>query len=154
MWTARELQEIFKAWGGSGNLTKPIDEFPASTRNALQGASELLPGEEPAIAYFRDPNEWTLLTTRRLLWSVRGVRDQIAYEQLRDANLNVHYSVVPGTGMRSLAQLELVTKDGGRRTPPNEGGSAFVPLWNLLTLLASYRWDQVETWSDLAVSAA
>jgi hypothetical protein len=136
---AQRIRATFLAWGGEADRTRTIEAFPPSVRSFLLAEAGLEGDERPAVAYYREPGEWSLLTTRRLVWAVAGDRAALTYREIRNVVTSIDYRWVEGLGIRAVPVLDVVSEDGRSWRVPQEGGAACVAMWNLLTALSGRR---------------
>jgi hypothetical protein len=136
---AQRIRGTFLAWGGEADRTRTIEAFPPSVRSFLLAEAGLEGDERPAVAYYRDPSEWSLLTTRRLVWSVAGDRAALAYREIRNVVTSIDYCWVEGLGVRAVPVLDVVGGEGRSWRIPQEGGAACMAMWNLLIALSGKR---------------
>jgi hypothetical protein len=131
------LLSIFRRKGGPGPNTLPFDGFPTHIQHHLMSQSSLLAGEEPVLASFRDPSEWVLVTTQRLVWSSKAGVMRIALLAIEDVTVDLKANAEMGARTKKdLSQL--IVKTAGRETHrlTIEPGPSFFAVWNVLKYFA------------------
>jgi hypothetical protein len=131
------LLSIFRQKGGPGSNTLPFDEFSLSVQSHLRSQLPLLDGEEPALVSFKDPSEWVLVTTQRLVWSNKGRVMRIALSDIEDVTVDLKADAEMGARTKQdLSHLIVKTSAGEIHTLTIESGPSFFALWNVLKHVA------------------
>jgi hypothetical protein len=74
---------------------------------------------EPVLASFRDPSEWVLITTQRLVWSNKAGVMRIALSAIEDVTVDLKTNAEMGARTKKdLSQL--IVKTSGRDTQVND----------------------------------
>jgi hypothetical protein len=130
---------IFERRGGSGEYTKPFQDFAEDVQRELGAGAAIQEGEVPLIASYRNRDSWVLLTSRRLVWLEGGTRNSLPWERIKDAT-------IPTSAMAALrssvklenARLEVLT-DAGKVEVLVEPGKPFSGFWNVLKTVPSLK---------------
>jgi hypothetical protein len=116
---------IFRRKGGDGTYTRLFDNLDPSQRSTLLAEITLRESELPVIGSIQDSNNWLVLTTERLAWSIGGERREIAAGAVLDATADLKQLQRGDHSKLGMRQLQLVTMgDGEYLIELEPGGTA------------------------------
>jgi hypothetical protein len=135
-----KIKTFYKKNSTLTSKSGPWDELPAETLS-VAAKVVLEEGEIPAVLSVLSDEEWTLLTSRRILWSLNdGMHDLIykdlAYGEaiLRDWGERKKTRLEWGSGMYDGAtRIQVTSQKGAKFKIPVEGGGH--PLSGFLSVL-------------------
>lgn len=76
---SKALKSIFERKGGNGRYTSIFDRMQGTQQEEILQKVDLTDLEEPVIGSFRSLNDWLLITTDRVCWSVSHVVKSIPF---------------------------------------------------------------------------
>jgi hypothetical protein len=130
------LSSIFRRKGGDGLYTYPFDGVHPSLSKLWLATINLRSKELPVIGSLRNPNNWLILTTERLMWAVTGNRHELPIECIWDANLD--WNLIGNfRSKEEIDTLDVITIAGDKHTITVEGGAPLFGFWNVLKNLGT-----------------
>jgi hypothetical protein len=127
------LSSIFRRNGGDGNCTKLVEELDADKKNIILEAIKLQASELPVIGSIENSNDWFLLTTERVLWSVDGNKGEVPIESIVEVRSDMGTLRQGGAQMKNpLRRLEIGTVGNQRYSMNVEPGA---PCFAILAVL-------------------
>lgn len=125
--------KAFRRSGKSGPLTKPYSEWPIAVRDQLAVQAELSEDEFPVLAHVAGTDDWTLLTTARLVTATGGKPSVVDVKDIRDAIVDFEEfrrrssgeGKSPGWVKREVNRLTIFTADGQVELQLEPGRSLF-----------------------------
>ena len=138
------LVRLFRSTGASGRFVKPVSELPSDQQdvlNAYIGTPRV--NEYPVIACYRNTDNWTLLTTRRIAWCRGGEARELPIQSVCEATLpdDIMHSLTPSSKSHNDL-LQLVVSDGSTYLVQLESGRPFAGFWNVMKLLIAIDWQK------------
>ena len=127
---------IFRRRGGDGTYTRLFDNLDASQRTTLFSMFELRESEVPVIGSVQDSDNWLVLTTERLVWSIGGERQEVPADAVRDATADLK-QLQRSDSKLEMRQLQVVTMGGGEYPIDMEPGAPLSGVWNVLKNLGA-----------------
>jgi hypothetical protein len=103
----------------------------SAQRSTLLTAIKLHATELPVIGSLRGPNNWLVLTTERLVWTVAGERHEIGLESIRDATVDLK-QLENTQSKLEMRTLQVTTLKGEKYTIELEPGQPLSGTWNVL----------------------
>jgi len=91
------------------------------------------------LAWYWNESDWTVVTTRRLIWSVRGVTTVVPLDALREATISSRDLESAGGDKGHVDHLTVITTKGESHRVPWEAGAPLSGLWNALKLVLRMR---------------
>jgi hypothetical protein len=122
-------ESIFRRKGGDGVCTRLVDSMDPGQRDTLLRAIELRAAELPVIGSLQGPNNWLLLTTERLVWTVVGERHEIDVKTIRH--------VRPDLSKPEMRALQVTTLEGDEYKIELEPGRPLNSTWHVLNNLVA-----------------
>ncbi|MFL6193801.1 MAG: hypothetical protein ACJ75H_06490 [Thermoanaerobaculia bacterium] len=135
----RIRRELLRAGGGT-SATNSLDILPAEEARTILGDASLAADEEPLLACFRDPSEWYLITTQRLIWKQGHVLKSLAWEDVHGVQQgpSVVKALVEGkVGKNSVEELEIFDAEDVRYVLRLEPGDGYYLMWSSIVALCS-----------------
>jgi hypothetical protein len=129
-------ESIFQRKGGDGVYTRLVDNMDAGQRSTLLTAIKLRTTELPVIGSLRGPNNWLILTTERLVWTVAGDRHEIDVQAVRDASMDLK-QLENSQSKLEARTLRVATLEGDEYTIEVEPGQPLSGTWNVLKNLGT-----------------
>lgn len=123
---------IFRRKGGDGTYTRLFENLDAMQQNALLRQIDLREWEFPVVGSFQNPDNWLILTTERLVWSIAADPHEINVHVVRDAVADFDQLQYSGRSKLELRELKVLTIDGGERRIELESGPPLSGVWNIL----------------------
>jgi len=123
---------IFRRNGADGTYTRLFDNLNAAQRSELLMRGALRDTELPVIGSFEDASNWLILTTERLVWSVRGGRHDIVVDAIQDATADFRRLQLSGLTKLEMRELEIKTLQGDEYSIALECGAPLIGTWNVL----------------------
>jgi hypothetical protein len=138
---AESLKEIwaaiFRRRGGDGTYTRLFDNLDPPQQSTLLAKLTLYESELPVIGSVKDADNWLVLTTERLVWSMRGEREEIVAEAIRDATIDLGQLQHCGHSKLGMRQLHVVTTGVGGYLIELEPGGPLSGTWSVLKNLGT-----------------
>jgi hypothetical protein len=138
---AESLKEIwaaiFRRRGGDGTYTRLFDNLNPSQQNTLLAKFKLYESELPVVGSVQDSDNWLVLMTERLVWSIGGERQEIAAEAIRDAIADLGQLQYARHGKLGMRQLQVVTTRVGEYLIELEPGQPLSGTWSVLKNLGA-----------------
>jgi len=134
---------IFRRKGGDGTYTRLFDNLDATQRSTLFAVLKLRESELPVIGSVQDSGNWLVLTTERLVWSIRGERREVAANTVRDATADLK-QLQRSDSKLEMRQLQVVTMGDGEYPIELEPGAPLSGVWNVLKNLGARNRSAVE----------
>lgn len=137
----QRILRMFYRSGQEGHWTRPFEELPLDVREQLLGMAEVQGRELPVLSYFRDEENWVLLTTEQLIaWRPQQVL-RLPWSELENATVDAKdmgraVSAKPH-GKLDLTRLQLILRRGDTVELELEAGAAFFGFWNVLKMVAA-----------------
>lgn len=133
---ADRLVREFEKKGGEGRWTHPFSALSEERRALLLGQVHLSPGELPILTCSKSPDEWVLLTSRRLVVHQPGRVLDLPWADIEDATVDEsHKRAVFSSrhlGKEGWERLKVILRRGGAIEVELEAGPAFFGFWNVL----------------------
>ncbi|AGC49072.1 hypothetical protein MYSTI_07800 [Myxococcus stipitatus DSM 14675] len=133
---AQRLMRIFQRTGGEDLWTHPVGSFPETVRAVLLEQVKLMPTELPVLACFENEDQWTLVTTARVVVKTGPDARSLHWGDIEDATVDSGYVsaalACDPRGKLALNRLTLVCRDGERVALFLEPGPPFFGFWNVL----------------------
>jgi hypothetical protein len=123
---------IFRRKGNDGTYTKLFDRWGSAEQRLLLAHVTLRDGEVPVIGSFIDPNNWLLLTTRRLVWSTTGKAHTLENAAISEVKVDLQSLRDQRRRLTENQYLQLTTIDGERHSIELEAGAPLSGIWNVL----------------------
>ncbi|WP_163995888.1 hypothetical protein [Pyxidicoccus caerfyrddinensis] len=137
----QRLLRIFERTGDRGAYTRPFAELPADVQIRLMEQVMVRSDELPVIACFRDPMEWVLLTTERVVIRQSEEVVTLPWSELKNATTDIAHVnqmlAMGPAGKLALSRLTLVRHTGEALEVELEAGPPFFGFWNVLKSIAS-----------------
>lgn len=137
----QRLLQIFERTGDRGAYTRPFAELPAAVQIQLMEQVMVHSDELLVIACFRDPTEWVLLTTERVVIRQAAEVVTLPWSELKDATADIAHAnrmlAMGPAGKLALSRLTLVRHTGEALEVELEAGRPFFGFWNVLKSIAS-----------------
>lgn len=127
LWTS-----VFRRKGQDGVYTRLFENLSSSQRKNLHAAQTLKSEELPVIASIEDADNWLLLTTDRLLWSIAGQRRELPVTAISDAKADLNKMQRTQITMLELEEIEIKTVSGELLTIVVEPGEPLSGIWAVL----------------------
>ena len=128
---------IFRRKGKDGVYTRLFDNLDVSQRVILLTALKLNKSELPVIASVQNSNNWLILTTERLAWSIKGRREELETGTIRDATADLRKLQRSKDSKLEMQQLRLVTLECREYLIDLEPGEPLSGVWNVLKNLGA-----------------
>jgi hypothetical protein len=128
---------IFRRKGADGAYTRLFDNLDPSQRSALLSELKLRKSELPVIGSVQDSDNWLVLTTERLVWSIGGRRREVDAKVIRDARADFKKLQRRGHSKLEMRELQVVTMGKGEYTIELEPGAPLSGTWNILKNLGA-----------------
>ncbi len=132
----KRMSHIFLKRGGEGEYTKLIENSPIYHRELLFNDISLNEGELPVVLGFKIPAEWTLFTTKRIVWRYKGQINSVEYKQIKEVETFIEIqkrAVFPpkldGIGFSTATNEKMVLY--------LEKGSSLIGIWYVMLHLKS-----------------
>ena len=124
----------FHGHGRAGQHTMPFSDLPTAVRSDLTAVLRCEPGELPVIAHYRSQDDWSVLTTRRLVARQESTLPSIAWSDLEDFKVDLNPVADLPDPKEHLATLTVVTRSGEKVTIATDPGPPFLAYWNCLIM--------------------
>lgn len=135
------LVREFEKRGGEGRWTHPFRALSEERRGLLLGQVDLSPGELPILVCSKSPDDWVLLTSRRLVGHQPGRVFDLPWTDIEDATVDEsHKRAVFSSrqlGKEGWERLKVILRRGGAVEIELEAGPAFFGFWNVLRAVGS-----------------
>lgn len=135
-----EFTSLFKRGGGKGVFTNLFREFEEAIQNFLILRNPLDQDEEIAIASFKDQENWSLITTKKIIWTVNSVSEFVEIsniKQIRPAWEQRIQELVGSTENHTVGEgIKIFTFDGKEYLFYIEEGASSTGIWKVLTSVA------------------
>lgn len=125
------LASVFKRRGANGRFTRLFDDLEETQKETLWLQAELSGDELAIIGSVEGPNQWLILTTRKLAWCRGGSKTVLPVEDIVDAVADLHALQQSGPTKAEMRQLQIITKDG-QQAIEVESGAPLSGVWNVL----------------------
>jgi hypothetical protein len=112
----------------------PFDELPASVRAELDRELQCDPHELPVVAHFQSQNDWSVLTTNRLVVRRASSFLSIPWSDLTEFKVDLAASESLPDPKETLSTLTVVTARGQSVPVSTDRGGPFFALWNSLIM--------------------
>ena len=128
---------IFRRKGGDGAYTRLFDNLDPSQQSTLVAVFQLRKSEIPVIGSVQDSDNWLVLTTERLAWSIEGERQEVAVEAIRDATADLKQLQRGAQSKLGMRHLQVVTMSDDEYSIDLEPGEPLSGTWNVLKNLGA-----------------
>ena len=127
----------FRKGAGDGlQSTHPFDELPELTWTYLTETVRIAPPELGVLAFFRDQDCWTLVTTARVAWKLAGELKVFGFDELAKVTVDrAELTRSEGRAKSYLDRIIVETIDDAKYEAPAEAGSGLFAIWNALLLV-------------------
>lgn len=122
------LTNIFRKRGGNGTCTKPFVEFSLAEQQGLLLELGAIEGEEPVLACIHTGDDWTVITTNRVVSKSGSNLVQFELQAL----ISVKPAEFDTRAKRDWKALRCTTLDHGAYALQFESGASFIAVWNVL----------------------
>lgn len=124
----------FHGHGGKGDNTMPFDELPTTVRMDIGVALQSGPDELPVIAHYQSQNDWSVLTTHRLVVRRGASVLSIPWSDFADFKVDLKAVESLPDPKDKLNELTVVTASGQNVTITTDRGRPFFAFWNSLIM--------------------
>lgn len=124
----------FRRYGCAGQHTMPFDELPTAVRADLGEELQFDPEELPIVAHYRSQNDWSVLTTRRLVSRQESTVRSIAWSDFANFEVDLKAVAHLPDPIDELGTLTVLTTDGRRIRISTDCGPPFLAFWNSLIM--------------------
>jgi hypothetical protein len=124
-------ESIFLRKGGGGAYTRLFDTLEPGQRSTLLRRLVLSETELPVIGSLRDPGNWFVLTTERIVWATRNERHELDTGAIRDAIADLR-QLAKSKSKLEMRTLQVTTLSGEEYTIELEPGLPLSGTWNVL----------------------
>ena len=122
---------IFRRRGRDGAYTRLFDNLDPSQRDTLVAALKLRESELPVIGSVKNSDNWLLLTTERLAWSIDGKCQELAAGAVHGAVIDFGRLHAYGSKLK-MYELQVVTMGNRKYSIELEPGEPLSGVWNIL----------------------
>lgn len=136
------MVSIFNRTGGDGEYTRLFTSLPASQRKSLLEAMPLKEAELPVVGSFQSPDNWMLITTKRVSWRTGERTQTLPLEGIHDVTADFNALRLSGHTKPQLQELQIETLNHEKVTLKTEEGSPLVGVWNMLKRLGNQNRSQ------------
>ena len=133
--SASRMIHHFLNRGEGGTNSGPFADLDASVRQRLLASAVLDRCETPALASFAGEENWTLITSERVVWCRAGEGHAVGIGELTGVTIAEGH-LAETRDKRWLTDLAITTSDGAAFVLSFESGLPFFGFWNVLKLLA------------------
>jgi hypothetical protein len=127
------LSSIFRRNAGDGNYTKLFDELDADKKSIALEGIKLQAAELPIIGSVENSNDWVLLTTERVLWSVGGDKREIPSESIIEVRSDMDVLRRGGAQIKArVRRLEIEAVNKHRYSMNVEPGAPYFAILAVL----------------------
>ena len=134
---------IYRRKGGDGTYTRLFDNLNLTQKSTLFAVLTLRESELPVIGSVKDSDNWLVLTTERLVWSIGGKRRELAANTVRDATADLK-QLQHHASKLEMRKLDVVTIDGIEYSIELESGAPLSGVWNILKNLGVRNRNAIE----------
>lgn len=121
---------IFLRRGKNGTYTRLFNNLEAAQKSTVLAILDFDETELPVIGSVRDSDNWLVLTTERLVWSIGGTRREIAASAIRGATADLRQ--LGSDGKLGMQRLQVVAMGGEEHSIELEPGAPLSGVWNIL----------------------
>lgn len=118
--------------GGNGAFTRLFDDLSISEQDGLRSELLIRDAEEPVIGSYRNPENWFVLTTDRLAWSVSGERTEFDVNVIRDVTVDLRELQRSIPSKLQMEELRILTLDADNFAIRVEPGPPLSGVWSVL----------------------
>lgn len=125
------LEAVFRRRGRNGVYTRLFDDMTVDQQRALREYAELSNDELPIAGSVESPDQWLILTTRRLVWSQGESVRVIEVSKIIDTVADFRELQRLGRGKAEMQELQVKTK-AGMHAIAVEPGAPLSGMWSVL----------------------
>jgi hypothetical protein len=126
----------FHRKGGSGSFTKPFEDLQDEAREFMLSAAHLRHEELPIIASYLGRDQWLLVTTERVVWTLDGSLHSLHKEDIREVTIDLALESQSGVRKKSdFTHLVMIDNLGNRHLAKIESGNSFLAVLNVIQAL-------------------
>ena len=122
---------IFRRKGGNGATTRLFDSLDPIKKSEILTLVKLDRAELPVIGQLLDAQNWFLLTTKRLVWTIESEHHELDNSAIVDATIDLDVASL-GRNKMAVRQLSIEVLDGGTQFLELEPGLPLSGVWNVL----------------------
>lgn len=131
----------FEHSGGAGLYTHAYRDCPLSWAEAISGIFKCGADEIPVLISFRDPDDWVLITTDRVITRRMGSSSSVRLDEVAGASIERGLSVEDGeiaaSGKGEWDSIAIHTVRGARHVVRIESGGPLFGVLNVLLIVVS-----------------
>jgi hypothetical protein len=124
-------ESIFRRKGGDGVYTRLFDNLDIEQQDMLLSKFTVADWEIPVIGSSQDPDNWLVLTTGRLVWSLDGNRQEIPAAAVSDA-IPDKKDLWHISNKLKMRRLQVITVNSDKYLIEIEPGAPLIGVWNVL----------------------
>jgi hypothetical protein len=131
------LTSIFRRKGRPGRHTRLFEDLESFQKSTLQESVQFDDNELPVIGSVESPQKWLVLTTKRIVWHLKGKTQTLLVSDIRDVEADLKALAAKGLNKNEMRELQIKTMGGEQFTIEVEEGGPLSGVWNALKNLAA-----------------